>query len=78
MTIREASKQLGISSSTLYQLVATRKIGCYRIGSKILFDPEDIAGFKASCRVSSTTASNTPPSMPRLKLKHISLSRGTS
>jgi len=77
MTIREASKQLGISPSTLYQLVATRKIGCYRIGSKILFDPEDIAGFKASCRV-STTASNTPPSMPRLKLKHISLSRGTS
>jgi excisionase family DNA binding protein len=77
MTIREASKQLGISPSTLYHLVAARKITHHRIGSKILFDEDDIAGFKAACRISAA-APITPPPALRLKLKHITLSRSTS
>jgi excisionase family DNA binding protein len=76
MTIMQAARKIGISASKLYQLVAARQIAHYRVGGKIIFSEDDIASFLAGCRVSATPAANiTQP--PRLKLKHITLSRGS-
>jgi len=41
--VKAAARQLGISVSKLYQLVASRQISHYRIGGKILFSQQDIA-----------------------------------
>ena len=76
MTIIEASKRIGISPSKLYQLVAARQIAHYRVGGKIIFHDDDIAAFMAGCRIAAAPTESLPP-MPRLKLKHISLSRGS-
>jgi excisionase family DNA binding protein len=76
MTVIETSKRIGISPSKLYQLVAARKIGHYRIGGKIIFHEDDIAAFLADCRI-TTVPTETAPAIPRLRLKHINLSRGS-
>ena len=76
MTVGEAAKKIGVSCSKLYQLVAARQIAHYRVGGKIIFSEDDITAFLVCCRVSATpTASILQP--PRLKLKHINLSRGS-
>jgi excisionase family DNA binding protein len=75
MKIGEAAKKIGISASKLYQLVAARQIAHYRVGGKIILSEEDVASFLAGCRVSAVPADNIPQP-PRLKLKHIRLSRG--
>ena len=72
MTVREASRKIGISASKLYQLASSRKIGHYRIGGKIVFSDDDIAAFLNGCRVGVVaTVSATP--QPRLRLKHLNL-----
>jgi excisionase family DNA binding protein len=76
MTISQASKRIGISPSKLYQLVGARRIGHYRVGGKIIFSENDITSFLAGCHVSAIPAENIPQP-PRLKLKHIRLSRGS-
>ena len=73
MTIMEAAKKIGISTSKLYQLVAARHIAHYRVSGKIVFCEDDITSFLASCRVPTVTRSVAPPS-PKLRLKHLSLS----
>ena len=76
MKITEAAKKIGISTSMLYQMVAKRQIAFYRVGGRIIFSEDDITSFLAGCRVSATPADNIPQP-PRLKLKHIRLSRGS-
>jgi len=76
MTIRETCKRIGISASKLYQLVGARQIAHYRVGGKIIFHDDDIAAFMAGCRVSASPAENIPQPR-RLKLKHITLGRGS-
>lgn len=52
--IAEAAGRLGISASTLYQLVSGRKISHLRIGTGrggIRFTDEQLAEFLQSCRV---------------------------
>ena len=73
MTVTEAAKKIGISTSKLYQLVAARHIAHYRVGGKIVFSEGDITSFQTSCRVPIVTTSVAPPS-PKLRLKHLSLS----
>ncbi len=72
MTIMEAAKKIGISSSKLYQLVSARAISHYRIGGKIVFSDLDVDAYLASCRVGAITPSVTAP-RTHLKLKHVSL-----
>jgi len=73
MTVTEAARKIGISTSKLYQLVAARRIAHYRVGGKIVFSEDDITSFLASCRVPKVTTSVASPS-PKLRLKHLSLS----
>ena len=75
MTITEASKHIGVSPSTLYQLVAARKIAHFRVGGKIILHEDDIDAFMAGCHVAVSSIQSTIQT-PRLKLKHINLSRG--
>ena len=71
--VKDAAKRLGISVSKLYQLAASRQIGHYRIGGKILFAEQDITALLAGCRVSvAVTPAVTP--IPRPRLKHLNLS----
>jgi excisionase family DNA binding protein len=72
MTVREASRRIGISASKLYQLVAARKIGHYRVGGKLIFSDDDVATFLASCRVGVAV---TPIAIHRTRprLKHLRL-----
>jgi excisionase family DNA binding protein len=74
MTVGEAAKQIGISESKLYQLVAARAIAHYRVGGKILFQPSDIASFLAKCRVGVEEAPLVAPKRT-IRLKHVSLVR---
>jgi excisionase family DNA binding protein len=76
MTIMQAAKKIGISASKLYQLVAARQIAHYRVGGKIIFGEDDIASFLAGRHVSATPTANIAQP-PRLKLKHLNLSRGS-
>lgn len=73
MTIKEAARRIGVSASKLYQLVAARRIGHYRIGGKIVFGEEDVAQFLSNCHVgaASAFAPAAPRSLPALK--HLSL-----
>ena len=71
LNVKQASTELGISPSTLYGLVSRREISFLRIGSRILFEPEDLKAFKAKCRVGAEA--KLPPPPPPVKLKHVSL-----
>jgi excisionase family DNA binding protein len=76
MTVKQASQRLGISPSRLYQLVAARQIVHYRIGGKIIFQEDDVAAFLAGCRVGTAAVPTAAPPL-RLRLKHITLDRGS-
>lgn len=54
MTIQEAALMLGLSKRKLYELAQSRKIACYRFGSSIRFDIEDLEVYKTSCRLPAT------------------------
>lgn len=72
MTVAEAAKKIGISTSKIYQLAAARRISHYRVGGKPIFSDDDVAAFLASCRVGvATPAATTHRST--IKLKHLHL-----
>jgi excisionase family DNA binding protein len=72
MTVADAAKKIGVSSSKMYTLVSARAISHYRIGGKIVFFDSDVDAYLASRRVGAVTPSVTVPRM-RPKLKHLSL-----
>jgi excisionase family DNA binding protein len=72
VTVAEAAKKIGISSSKLYQLAAARAISHYRIGGKIVFFEADVEAYLASCRVGAVTPKVAAPRV-QLKLKHLTL-----
>lgn len=54
LTVEEAAVRLGVSKSTVYALVAERKIGHSRRGlgrGRILFSEADIEAYERSCHV---------------------------
>jgi excisionase family DNA binding protein len=58
MTVKEASKELEISPSLAYQLIADGRLPHVRIGGKgrrgkIIIKEKDIEAFLAKCRVAS-------------------------
>jgi len=71
LTVKQSASLLSISASKVYELVAARRISHFKIDGKILFEEADLTAFKESCRVG--VAEHTPPPIPRLTLKHVSL-----
>ena len=55
LTATQAAQALGVSKRHLYQLSSAKKIACYRFGSAVRFDPQDIEAYKQSCRSPATT-----------------------
>lgn len=41
LSVKEASKFLGISSVTLHRILKREEIGCFRVGNRILFSKEN-------------------------------------
>jgi excisionase family DNA binding protein len=72
MSVNEAAKRIGISSSKLYQLVAARQISHYRIGGKIVFSDEDVAAFLGRCHIGASAQVAAAPRQ-QVKLRHLSL-----
>jgi excisionase family DNA binding protein len=73
LSVKAAAHRLGISSSTLYQLVARRQIAHFRVGGKVLLDEADLNAFRAACRVaaaSSESRAPMPPPLKHIKLRH--------
>jgi excisionase family DNA binding protein len=72
LTVIQAATRFDISASTLYQLVAARKIGHLRIGTGrggIRFTEEQLAGYLESCRVEPAL----PPAVIARRLRHLKL-----
>jgi len=70
LKVSEAAAAIGVSSSTLYQLVATRKIAHLRLGTgrgAIRFTKQQIEDYLQDCRVEPARA----PVMLACKLNHL-------
>ena len=71
MTVREAAARLEISTGTVYALIGSQKLGCYRIGNGmgvIRVAEQHLAEF---LRAADTTKAPSPA--PRSRLKHLRL-----
>ena len=44
-TIKEACVIIGISRTTLWEAIRKGRIGCYRVGRRVLFSEEQMIGF---------------------------------
>ena len=44
-TIKEACVIIGISRSTLWKAIRAGKLGCYRIGRRVMFSEEHMTGY---------------------------------
>jgi excisionase family DNA binding protein len=70
LTVVQAASRLGISPSTIYQLVAARRIEHLRIGNGrggIRFTNELLAAYLESCRVEPSR----PPAIVARGLRHL-------
>ncbi len=68
MSIYEAAERLGLSVTSVRQLVATRRIGHLRVGpngGRIRFTPEHLSAYRDSCEVPAGTAVPPPPKPKR-------------
>jgi excisionase family DNA binding protein len=44
-TIKEACVIIGISRTTLWKAIRTGRLGCYRIGRRVMFSEEHMTGY---------------------------------
>jgi excisionase family DNA binding protein len=54
LTVHEAAQRLGISISTLYDLVRQRRLGHHRVGvgrGRIMFQEQDLAAYLNATKV---------------------------
>ena len=49
-TIKEACAMIGISRSTLWKAIRTGRLGCYRIGRRVMFSEEHMTGYLKASR----------------------------
>lgn len=50
LSIKEASKFLGISTVTLHRILKREEIGCFRVGHRVLFSKEKhLSAFLQKC-----------------------------
>ena len=74
LTPREVAERLKVSLSTVYGLVESGKLACYRIGLRrgaVRVSEEDLAAYLESCHHSQVIERQR--AVRRVKLKHIRL-----
>jgi excisionase family DNA binding protein len=65
LTIAEAALQLGISPSSVRNLVARGRLPSYRpLPRCVRLDPADLARFRESCRIEATAPPAWSPGLP--------------
>ena len=56
---KQAATLLGVAPRTVLELAAPRgPLPCYRIGRAVRFKPEDVEGYRESCRLNSTAGTS--------------------
>lgn len=60
MDVDAAAARIGIARRTLQRLVADGKIGCYKVGRRVLFSDEDVDAFLASVHQPATVRQASP------------------
>jgi len=60
MSRQQAAKMLHISVRFLDDLISERKIGCYRVGTRVLLSPRQISQFQASAEVAPAGQERSP------------------
>lgn len=76
MTVKEAAVRLEVSSATIYAMIGSGKLRCYRIGNGrgvIRIGDEHLAEF-----LKAAEPAPAPPPAPRVRLKHLRLSGARS
>lgn len=61
LTASQAAAVLGLSTRKVYDLAASGRLPCYRVGREVVFDAAAVEQYKASCRVEPTPP---PPPQP--------------
>ena len=70
LTVLEVAARLGISRTSLYQLIKSKQLPSHRFGERrgvIRISEEDLAAFIESCRDTGTAGASMPPGPVRLK-----------
>ena len=73
MTVKQAAARLEVSQTTVYALVAARKLRCYRVGmgrGQIRISEDHLAEYLRK----SEPGPDAPAPVPRPHLKHLRLS----
>lgn len=68
LTVKTAAEALGLSASTVYDLVAAGELACYRIGlnrGRIRFRPSDLDAYLEKSRVGPKAKVAPAPTRPR-------------
>lgn len=66
LSVQEAAKLLGLRPATIYKYCSVRMIPHYKLGSRTVFDREELIGWRAARRVAPLgEASSQPPRPPR-------------
>ena len=77
-SVKEVSKQLGVSPKTVYALVEAGKLKCYRIGvgrGTLRFDEAQIDEYLLSTQ---EARKKNPTPIARVKLRHIDVDKTTN
>jgi len=76
LTVREAAKLLNISKSFVYELAASRRITCYKIGrGAIRFCLEDLLDYLEQCRIGTRETTKCPTRPTGVTFQHLNASR---
>jgi len=72
LTAQQVAQMLGLSARAVYDLAASKRLACYRVGaggSAVRFEPDDVAAYKAACRSSGTSATSAGASASVVSLR---------
>lgn len=76
LTVRDAARFLNMSKSFLYQLAASRKIACYKIGQgAIRFRLDDLLTYLEECRVEPEEQTSRGITPTGATFQHLNASR---
>jgi excisionase family DNA binding protein len=80
LTVKEVASELSVSATCVYQLIASGKLTCHRIGvgrGAIRIAAQDLAGFVESCRrgEKQTESVHRQAAGARPRFKHLGLDR---